>query len=249
MCIFLCPSGSGKLPTVRSAAVLCCAVLCCAVLCCAVPCRAVPCWAGLGWDGLGCAVRKALWMSLLKCINAAAEAVKELAQFPLEAVATGAGKRLWMSEYASGNYAVIDIRTGLDLSTQVHCSDCKHVHLFMPPAYECENYVLLLQTLQSTHRLCLSMQQRAVLLQHLLCECLLWVMASCTFQQWASPVSACTGVGRLESWQSPSLGVLAGMPTAVLCCAALCCAVLCCAVLCCAVLCCAVLCCAVLCCS
>lgn len=32
---------------------------------------------------------------------------------------TGAGKRVWMSEYASGNYDVTDIRTGLDLSTQV----------------------------------------------------------------------------------------------------------------------------------
>ena len=48
-----------------------------------------------------------------------AEAIEQLAQFPLEAVATGAGKRIWMSEYASGNYAVSDIRTGLDLSVQV----------------------------------------------------------------------------------------------------------------------------------
>lgn len=50
----------------------------------------------------------------------AAEEVKALAQIPLEAVATAAGKRLWMSEYASGNYAVSDIRAGLDLSNQVH---------------------------------------------------------------------------------------------------------------------------------
>ncbi|KAL3131225.1 hypothetical protein ABBQ38_000523 [Trebouxia sp. C0009 RCD-2024] len=47
------------------------------------------------------------------------EEVKALAQIPLEAVATAAGKRLWMSEYASGNYAVSDIRAGLDLSNQV----------------------------------------------------------------------------------------------------------------------------------
>ena len=48
-----------------------------------------------------------------------AEAIEQLAQFPLEALVTGAGKRIWMSEYASGNYAVSDIRTGLDLSVQV----------------------------------------------------------------------------------------------------------------------------------
>lgn len=53
-------------------------------------------------------------------LSVAAEEVKELAQIPLEAVATAAGKRLWMSEFASGNYPVSDIRTGLDLSTQVH---------------------------------------------------------------------------------------------------------------------------------
>lgn len=45
--------------------------------------------------------------------------MEQLAQFPLQTFAAAAGKRLWMSEYASGNYDVADIRTGLDLSTQV----------------------------------------------------------------------------------------------------------------------------------
>ena len=83
----------------------------------------MPCCAVLGWAGLQGSLRK-----LPDPVQQpAAEAVKELAQFPLGAVAAKAGKRLWMSEYASGNYAVTDIRTGLDLSTQVHCSNCKHV--------------------------------------------------------------------------------------------------------------------------
>ena len=35
--------------------------------------------------------------------------IEQLAQFAPEAVATGADKRIRMSEYASGNYAVSDI--------------------------------------------------------------------------------------------------------------------------------------------
>ena len=54
---------------------------------------------------------------------ACAEAVEQLVQFPLQALAAAAGKRLWMSEFASGNFVVTDIRTGLDLSTQVTICD------------------------------------------------------------------------------------------------------------------------------
>lgn len=40
-------------------------------------------------------------------------------QAGLGTLAGKAGKRLWMSEYASGAYAVTDIKTGLALSAQV----------------------------------------------------------------------------------------------------------------------------------
>ena len=48
-----------------------------------------------------------------------AEAVEQLTSGIWQSFTAGAGKRVWMSEYASGNYDVTDIRTGLDLSTQV----------------------------------------------------------------------------------------------------------------------------------
>lgn len=100
---------------------LCCALSRYAVLCrcqaCAVLCPAVDscCTVDLSYQGD------------IANADIAAEAVKELAQLPLEAVTTGSGKRLWMSEYGSGNYAVTDIRAGLDLSTQVHLGGCKRV--------------------------------------------------------------------------------------------------------------------------
>ena len=73
-----------------------------------------------------------------------------------------------MSEYASGNYAVTDIRTGLDLSTQVQCTNRKHVCVLscMQHVKKCD---VLLKLVESSHAL-LIYQKPAMLLQHLACE-------------------------------------------------------------------------------
>ncbi len=49
-----------------------------------------------------------------------AETLETVVSIPLELLASNAGKRLWMTEYAGGSYNVSDIRTGLALSTQVN---------------------------------------------------------------------------------------------------------------------------------
>ncbi len=48
-----------------------------------------------------------------------AETLETVVSIPLELLASNAGKRLWMTEYAGGSYNVSDIQTGLALSTQV----------------------------------------------------------------------------------------------------------------------------------
>ena len=141
-------------------------MLCCAVLC----------WAGLGWAVLYGRLSKLDLVYQGCCRGSQGAGTVSLG---------GCGYRRWQ--------APMDVRVCF---WQLCCHRHPHrlglvhtgtlqrlpafVHLFMPPAYECKNYVLLLQTLQSTHRLCLSKQQRAVLLQHSFCDCLLWVMVSCT---------------------------------------------------------------------
>ena len=42
-----------------------------------------------------------------------------LGQAGMGNLARGAGKRFWVSEYASGDFDVTDIKAGLQLSTQV----------------------------------------------------------------------------------------------------------------------------------
>jgi len=48
-----------------------------------------------------------------------AETLETVVSIPLELLASNAGKRLWMTEYAGGSFNVSDIQTGLALSTQV----------------------------------------------------------------------------------------------------------------------------------
>ncbi|KAL0045131.1 hypothetical protein WJX82_009312 [Trebouxia sp. C0006] len=47
------------------------------------------------------------------------ETLETVVSIPLELLASNAGKRLWMTEYAGGSYNVSDIQTGLALSTQI----------------------------------------------------------------------------------------------------------------------------------
>lgn len=54
-------------------------------------------------------------------------------QVGLGALASNAGKRLWMSEYSSGDYDVTDIRSGLQLSMQV----CGQTHVQESSARSC----------------------------------------------------------------------------------------------------------------
>ena len=52
--------------------------------------------------------------------------IAALGQAGMGNLARGAGKRFWMSEYASGDFDVTDIKAGLQLSTQVSCLDLLH---------------------------------------------------------------------------------------------------------------------------
>ncbi|DBA70019.1 TPA: hypothetical protein ACH3X2_012319 [Trebouxia sp. C0005] len=47
------------------------------------------------------------------------ETLETVISIPLDLLASQAGKRLWMTEYAGGSFNVSDIRTGLALSTQI----------------------------------------------------------------------------------------------------------------------------------
>ena len=67
-------------------------------------------------------------MTGLKIVWWSAEAVEQLTSGIWQSFTAGAGKRVWMSEYASGNYDVTDIRTGLDLSTQVRAGMQKSLY-------------------------------------------------------------------------------------------------------------------------
>lgn len=52
-------------------------------------------------------------------IHTTQRSVAVLGQQGIRTLAGNAGKRLWMSEYANGDFDVTDIRSGLTLSTQV----------------------------------------------------------------------------------------------------------------------------------
>ena len=52
-----------------------------------------------------------------------------LGQLGMRTLTETAGKRFWMSEYGTGDFPVDDIRTGLQLSTQV-----EHQHLRITPS-------------------------------------------------------------------------------------------------------------------